>query len=163
MLCCDGEGGLSNEVAKERLAARAAELRVRAPGQHATTIEARSGILRMTLHLIEEDMKRASVPFNFTRILADAIFACNAFTFYNGSSPCNALTGLLPAMLPDLETPDFDAVQTSGGEREDMIRRSSTDAITQATAVAKANRALRARTSVDGARMYREGDMVEYH
>ena len=66
-------------------------------------------------------------------------------------------------MLPDLETPDFDAVQTSGGEREDMMRRSSIEAITQATAVAKANRVLKARTSADGARLYRPGDMVDYH
>ena len=28
----------------------------------------------MTLHVIEEDMKRANVPLNFIRILADAVF-----------------------------------------------------------------------------------------
>ena len=61
MLDCDGEGGLNREVAKERLAALGAELRMRAPGQHAATIEARSRILCMMLHLIEEDMKRATV------------------------------------------------------------------------------------------------------
>ena len=43
VLYCDGEGGLNNEVAKERLAALGTELRMRAPGQHATTIEARRG------------------------------------------------------------------------------------------------------------------------
>ena len=60
VLYCDGEGGLNNEVAKTRLAAIGAELRARAPGPRATAIEARNGILRMTLHLIEEDMKRSN-------------------------------------------------------------------------------------------------------
>ena len=67
-----------------------------------------------------------------------------------------------PATLRDLEPLDHDTAQTSGGEREDQIRRASIEAITQATAVAKANRALRAPTSADGSRMYREGDMVDY-
>ena len=37
------------------------------------------------------------------------------------------------------------------------------EAITQATAVAKANRALRAKTSITGQHYYREGDLVDYH
>ena len=35
VLYCDGEGGLNNEVAKERLAALGAELRMRALGRRA--------------------------------------------------------------------------------------------------------------------------------
>ena len=68
VLYCVGEGVLNNAVAKTRLAAIGAELFVRAPGQRATAIESRSGLLRMTLHLIEEDMNLSNVSFNFTRL-----------------------------------------------------------------------------------------------
>ena len=78
----------------------------------------------------------------------------------NGASPCDALAGRQPAMLPDLETLDHETVQTFGGERKAHIRRVSIEAITQTTAVARAHRALRARTTGDGARLYREGDTV---
>ena len=39
----------------------------------------------------------------------------------------------------------------------------SIEAITQATVVATANRALRTRTTGDGSRLHREDDMVDYH
>ena len=162
VLYCDGEGGLNNEVAQARLAATGAELRIRAPGQRAATSEARSGRQRMTLHVNKEDMKLSNISLNFPRPSSDAMFARSAFTFYNGSSPYNALAGRQPAMMPDLETPGYDTVQTSGGEREAQIRRASIEAITRATAVAKANPAPRARATADGSRMHRECGMVDY-
>ena len=47
----------------------------------------------------------------------------------------------------------------------DIIQHSavSIEAITQATAVAKTNRALRAKTAPDGARLYTPGDLIDYH
>ena len=50
-----------------------------------------------------------------------------------------------------------------GHEREQRIRQVSIEAITQATAVAKTNRALRAKTAPDGARLYAPGDLIDYH
>eukprot|EP00959_Pyramimonas_sp_CCMP1952_P172961 3614348-Pyramimonas_sp.AAC.1 len=50
----DGEGALNNDTAKAVLKAKGAERRVHARGQHATTIEARDGIPRHTLHAMEE-------------------------------------------------------------------------------------------------------------
>ena len=61
-LYCDGEGALNNNEAKAQLKALGTELRIRASGQHATTIEARNGILRGTMHIIEEDLKRHDIP-----------------------------------------------------------------------------------------------------
>ena len=42
-LYCDGEGCLSNEAAKQRLATTGAELPMREPGQGAATIERAAG------------------------------------------------------------------------------------------------------------------------
>eukprot|EP00959_Pyramimonas_sp_CCMP1952_P187874 3928198-Pyramimonas_sp.AAC.1 len=47
VLYYDGEGALNNDTAKAVLKAKGIELRMRARGQYATTIEARNGILRL--------------------------------------------------------------------------------------------------------------------
>ena len=62
---CDGEGGLNNDDAREQLTSMGTELRVRASGQHATVIEARNGMLRGVMHVMEEDLKRHDIPIIF--------------------------------------------------------------------------------------------------
>ena len=87
----------------------------------------------------------------FTRLLHEAMFVSSAFTFYNGVAPCNALHGRQPACLPDLPVLDHEqTTETSDHSREKKIRQVSLDAITQATAVAKTNRALRMNTTMIG-------------
>eukprot|EP00959_Pyramimonas_sp_CCMP1952_P297129 6216060-Pyramimonas_sp.AAC.1 len=46
VLCSDGEGALDNGTTKAVFKAKDLELRIPARGQHATTSEARNGILR---------------------------------------------------------------------------------------------------------------------
>eukprot|EP00959_Pyramimonas_sp_CCMP1952_P372088 7791364-Pyramimonas_sp.AAC.1 len=75
-----GEGALNNDTAKAVLIAKGTELRIRARGQHATTIEARSGTLLHLLHVMETEFKRLDLPLVFTRLLHEAPFAANAFT-----------------------------------------------------------------------------------
>ena len=164
VLYMDGESGLNNEEAKAELKRLGTELRIRAPGQHANLIEARNGVLRHVMHLIEEDLKRFGADISFKRLLGEGIFVCNAFTFYNGVSPYNAYTGRQPACLPDLDNIDFpvDGEQTDG-ERERRIRQAGIEAITQSTAVAKINRALKTQTTTDGSRLYKPGDLIDYH
>ena len=144
VLYSDGEGALNNDTANAIFKGKGTELRIRVRGQHATTIEARSGILFHLQHVMEEDLKRQYIPLVIPRLLHEAMFASSAFTFYNGVSPYSALYGRQPAMLPDLPVPDREQeTETTDHSREELIRRVSLEAITQATAVAKANRALR--------------------
>ena len=139
-------------------------LKTKAPGQHAHYIEARNGILRHTMHLIETDLKRSDIIIPFSRLLGEAIFVVNAFTFYNGCSPYNAVFGRQPACLPDLENIDFDKEgENSDGLREARIRQTSIAAIMQSTAESKVKTALKAKTTLDGAKLYAVGDMVDYH
>eukprot|EP00959_Pyramimonas_sp_CCMP1952_P176137 3680616-Pyramimonas_sp.AAC.1 len=42
--------------------------------------------------MIEEELNRHNIPIVFIRVLAEGIFVTNAFTFYNGVSPCQAHT-----------------------------------------------------------------------
>ena len=78
-LYSDGEGALSNPTATELLRAKGTELRIRARGQHATSIESRSGILRHTMHVMEDVLKTHDIPRVLTRLRHEALFVCNAF------------------------------------------------------------------------------------
>ena len=92
-LYSDGELGLDNDESKVELRRLGTELRIRAPGQHARTVESRNGVLRHVMHLIEEGFKAYKLDIPFKRLLGEGFFVCNAFTFYNGVSPYNSLTG----------------------------------------------------------------------
>ena len=48
------------------------------------------------------------------------------------------------------------------GLREARIREASLGAITQSTAVANINRALKAKTTTDASRLYRAGDLIDF-
>eukprot|EP00959_Pyramimonas_sp_CCMP1952_P316342 6621365-Pyramimonas_sp.AAC.1 len=113
---------------------------------------------------MEAELNRLDIPLVFTRPLHEALFAANAFTFYNEVSPYNALFGRQPAMLPDLPVLDHDQpTETSDHSREQTIRRVCIEAITQATAVANTNRAFRTKTTITGQHYYGEGNLVDYH
>ena len=166
-LYTDGEMGWNNSAAIAELEQLGTKLQVRAKGQHANTVEARNAMLRHVMHMIEESLKRHNAePISFPRLYAEALFVVNSFSFYNGVSPYNALTGRQPACLPELENIDFPKEGQPGaivpGERERRIREVSIEAITQSTAVAKINRALKAKTTAGG-KLFKIGDLVDFH
>eukprot|EP00959_Pyramimonas_sp_CCMP1952_P411337 8619430-Pyramimonas_sp.AAC.1 len=78
-----GEGALNDDTAKAVFEANGTELRIRARGQRIMTIEARSGILRHLLHVMEAELNRLDIPLVFTRPLREGVFAASAFTVYN--------------------------------------------------------------------------------
>ena len=51
----------------------------------------------------------------------------------------------------------------SGGLREQRIREAGIEAITQSTAVAKINRSSNATATHDDGRLYKAGDLIDYH
>ena len=164
ILYSDGELGLNNATSIAELKRLGTELRVRAPDQHARFAESRQSMLRHVMHMIEEELKRHNHQIPFCRLYAEALFVVNAFSFYNGVSPYMAHTGRQPAVLPDLENIDFPkGGEQSGGLREQRIREAGIEAITQSTAVAKVNRALKTSTTIDGSRLYKVGDLIDFH
>eukprot|EP00959_Pyramimonas_sp_CCMP1952_P274282 5733147-Pyramimonas_sp.AAC.1 len=110
------------------------------------------------------ELNGLDLPLVFTRLLHEALFAASAFTFYCEVSPYNALFGRQPAMLPDLPVLDHEQLtETSDHSRGQTMRRVCVEAITQATALAKTNRALRTKAIISGQHNYDEGDFVDYH
>eukprot|EP00959_Pyramimonas_sp_CCMP1952_P115768 2420585-Pyramimonas_sp.AAC.1 len=67
---------------------------------------------------MEAELNRLDIPLVFARLLHEALFAANAFTFYSEVSPCNALFGRQPAMRPELPVLDHEqSTETSGQSR----------------------------------------------
>eukprot|EP00959_Pyramimonas_sp_CCMP1952_P066495 1388308-Pyramimonas_sp.AAC.1 len=56
VLYSDREGALNNATATAVFKTKGTELRIRARGQRATTTEARNGILRHLLHVMEAEL-----------------------------------------------------------------------------------------------------------
>eukprot|EP00959_Pyramimonas_sp_CCMP1952_P115679 2418520-Pyramimonas_sp.AAC.1 len=73
---------------------------------------------------MEVKLNMLDLPLVFIRVLHEAWLAANAFSFYNEVSPCNALFGRQPAMLPDLPVLDHEqSTETSYHSREQTMRR----------------------------------------
>eukprot|EP00959_Pyramimonas_sp_CCMP1952_P104316 2180212-Pyramimonas_sp.AAC.1 len=67
---------------------------------------------------METELKRFDIPFVFTRLLHESLFAVNAFTFYGEVFPYSALFGRQLAMLPDLPALDHEQpTETPGHSR----------------------------------------------
>eukprot|EP00959_Pyramimonas_sp_CCMP1952_P012892 272661-Pyramimonas_sp.AAC.1 len=104
---------------------------------------------------METGVKKLDIPRAFTRLLHEALFAANPSTFFNELPPYISLFGRQPAMLPDLPVLDREQpTETSDNFREQVTRRACIEALTQATAVAKTNRALRTKATITGQRRY---------
>eukprot|EP00973_Karenia_brevis_P061671 8576676-Karenia_brevis.AAC.1 len=99
--------GLNNQWSADQFKRLGTELTFRAPEQHARLVESRNSVLRHVMHIIEEDLRSIGQEIPFTRLHAEAFFVVNAFSFYNGVSPYNALTGRQPPFLLDLENVNF--------------------------------------------------------
>ena len=100
--------------------------------------------------MIETDLKKCGIKLPFDRVLGEGIFVSNAVTFKNGVSPINAHSGCQPACHTD-------------DERERRVREIGINAISQAIAVAKADRARKAKTRHGGHTVHNPGGLVDHH
>eukprot|EP00959_Pyramimonas_sp_CCMP1952_P321805 6734042-Pyramimonas_sp.AAC.1 len=113
-------------------------------GQRATTIEARNGILRHIHHIMEAELNSLDIPLVFTRLLSQALFAADAFSFiarWFHAPPC--LGGNWQCPLTCLS-------RTTNSRRERRPRTSL-------------HYALKTKTTITGQHNYDEGDSVDYH
>ena len=86
-LYSDGELGLTNDSAKAQFKRMGITLKVRAPGQHARYVERHGAILRVTMHLTEEQCKREGISVHIDMLTAQSLFVCNALTTVGQATP----------------------------------------------------------------------------
>ena len=165
-LVSDGESGLWKEEIAGRLKRQGVILKPRAPQQHARFIERRGAVLRVTMHVMQEQLDREGLVYTFPSLLAEAIFAGNALTHVGGSTPYQAVYGRQPAMLPALDAPDHqdhESISAAGDRQRASIRHAALQAMIQATSLARLNRAAHTRTSPDSTREYQAEDLVDVY
>ncbi|CAE7353799.1 RE1 [Symbiodinium sp. CCMP2592] len=165
-LVSDGESGLWREEIAGRLKRQGVNLKPRAPQQHARFIERRGAVLRVTMHVMQEQLDREGLVYTFPSLLAEAIFAGNALTHVGGSTPYQAVYGRQPAMLPALDAPDHqdhESISAAGDRQRASIRHAALQAMIQATSLARLNRAAHTRTSPDSTREYQAEDLVDVY
>ena len=80
-LVCDGESGYGTEEALRYFKSHGVTFKKRAPGQHARYIERRGALLRLQMHITEEQAKRESIEVRFKTLLSRATFTTNATLF----------------------------------------------------------------------------------
>ncbi|CAE7940212.1 unnamed protein product [Symbiodinium sp. KB8] len=137
-LVSDGESGLWKEEIAGRLKRQGVTLKPRAPQQHARFIERRGAVLRVTMHVMQEQLDREGLVYTFPSLLAEAIFAGNALTHVGGSTPYQAVYGRQPAMLPALDAPDHqdhESISAAGDRQRASIRHAALQAMIQATSL----------------------------
>ena len=79
---------------------------------------------------------------------------------YGNATPYNAVYGRQPSMLPPIAS---EAGDSADGRKEQRIRQAALSSMTQVNAMSLTNRALNSKTYVDGAKLYKPGDLVDYH
>ena len=160
----DGEGGLGTQSAKDHLKRLGVTIKIRAPEQHAQYAERHGALLRLVMHLTEEQCKREGLRITARCLLAQSLFVCNAMQSTGNATPYNAVLGRQPAILPPLADPTAvdGAGDSTDGRREARIREIAVSSMTQASAMARINRATKAKTSSDTRNLYKPGDMVDY-
>ena len=160
----DGESGLSTTSAADHLKRLGVAIKIRAPEQHAQYAERHGALLRMVMHLTEEQCVREGIMITVTMLLSQALFVLNAMTTVGDHTPYNAVLGRAPAVLPPLA--DTLAPEGGGdsvdGRREARVREIAVSAMTQTSALARASRAARSKSSTSAVVEYHPGDLVDY-
>ena len=162
-LYMDGESGMWRPDVASRIKRLGCNFKVRAPQQHARYIERRGAVLRATLHVMEEQLERESLVYQFPALLAEAVFSGNALTHVGGSTPYQAVYGRQPWMLPPIEAPDLtsqEATTDEGDRQRELIRQTALSAMISATAAARLSRAANSRTGHDS-RDFKEDDLCD--
>ena len=111
-------------------------------------------MLRMAMHITEEQAKREGIKLTFPRPLAVCIVAGNALTSVGQATPYQAVSGRQPPMLPDLEVPSFEPGDSANGRKEARVREIALMSMMQATAMGRTVRALASRSSPSGQDLY---------
>ena len=166
-LIMDCESGTArSNLFQTEMSARGIKFTPRAPQQHARHIERRGAILRHSLHTIEAQLIREGIKIAFPSLLAEAVFAGNSLTHVGGVTPYHVVYGRQPQMLPPIPIGDEEP-QEGGGENlsRDVarVREVALQAMIEATAQARINRAMRTSTALPIEQRLEVGEEVEFH
>ncbi|CAK0849180.1 unnamed protein product, partial [Prorocentrum cordatum] len=162
------EGAMASEEVGAALGRMGTTRKLKAPGQHAQIVELHQDILRKQLHLIDAALRECGIKIPFTRRLAKATFAKNAFLNIGEGTPYKALYRRVPLMLRDFDRSGAQEIDDEDGlamfRYSQRLREIATASIIEATAQARTERAAKARTGPVAEDLQLEvGDLVDFY
>ena len=164
----DQEGALCSEESAVWAERQGFALRLRPKGSHAAIVERHHEILRVQINKIKAQCVEENIPMPLSHIVSEAVFAKNALTCIGGHSPFEAVFGIAPRFMLELEEMGQSALTDSdggivGSSRHSVrLREIALEAIVSATAQARIRRAEESKTRVSlQALDLRAGDHVE--
>ena len=124
---------------------------------------AKFAVLRDTLHRLTSQLDEEGLDVPFPRIQSEAVYALNVLTSVNGCSPCAAVLGRVPALLPSEDIVLSDGVPEATSSHSHRLREIAVQAIAEGTAKERMQRALRSHTRPAGHELdYKVGDQIDY-
>ena len=103
ILIADGESGLASEEVAQWLDRISVELKIKAPGEHATMVERHHELLRRIILRTEAQLKEEGITVLFPVIIAECVPARNTVTTVARQTPYWALYGRDPPGLAEFE------------------------------------------------------------
>ena len=143
----DQEGGLASPAAAAWMSHRNIKFVPKARYAHANVVERHHALLRHQFHLLRDQTMADGIKASFEAILSECVYVKNAMMRIGNASPYEAVIGRVPHLFDvvDAESgPDIEAKDA------DRLRAKSIQAMVQATAAAKLERATKHKTRVTG-------------
>ena len=162
----DREGGIASEEASIWAERWQTTIKLKAVGQHASTVERHHEVLRQQLHRLCGQARSEGLNLAFADLLSEAVLAKNALLTVHGTTPYEAVFGRRPTLLAELEVPNVSHVSdSSGGALSRHVVRArelSVQAIVEGTALERIKRAAGSQTRVAGQQLdLHPGDLVD--
>ena len=154
VILSDQEGGLCGDEAAVWAETQQTEIRLRPKGAHATTVERHHQIYRDQMNTIRTQVAEENLQIPFEHLVAEATYAKNSLTLIGGFSPYQAVFGVTPRFLAELENPGQSMLTENeggifGSSRHSVrLREIALEAIISATAKARMQRAEHSNTRV---------------
>ena len=96
LIVADGETGLDSEEVRQWLDRIRSEVKPKAPGEHAQTVERRHELLRHILHNVEYQLREEGINLPFDVVLAECMFVKNAMITVGEVTPFQSVLGRTP-------------------------------------------------------------------
>ena len=133
-LTLDGEIGMRGKDVDDWAMYNQVTLKYKAPHQKAWLVERHNALIRAALQRAEAQVIKESRCISFTTVLGLVTFMRNAFVCINNRTPCQALLGRQPSLLPPLEGGYYGDLDVKGQNDLARVREIAAIATIEATA-----------------------------
>ena len=110
VIMSDKEGGIASEIGSVWAERMRTSIRLKAVGQHASTVERHNALLRDVIHKILGQLQTENLEVGIEEFVASAVVAKNSMLEYGGHAPYTAVLGRISPVLQGLDETSVSAL-----------------------------------------------------